>query len=78
MTLLKYIPLLISNSNNESITFELTSKKCDPKIVILTLEEDLKKEKKLNLTFKTTEGNNFSDEILVKGKSSIGIIGKYR
>jgi len=46
--------------------------------VILTLEEDLKKGEKLNLTFKTTEGNNFSDEILVKGKSSIGIIGNYR
>ncbi len=68
----------LTNSNYEELEFKLRKKKTNDKIIILTMEKDLKRGQVINLNFKTIQGNIFSDQIIATGKSSIGLIGKYK
>ena len=68
----------LTSSDNQAIGFDIKLKKENGNLLILTLDKDLKKGEIVNLGFKMRDGNYFSNQVKATGKSSVGIIGKYK
>ncbi len=67
----------IYDSEKKVLEFELKSKKNLKQRFALALKQGCKKDEVLILTFKSTKGEQYEEQIIVPDKSNIGIAGKY-